>query len=166
MIRTGKMISVANTLLGPLLVDINSGLPHCDRRSGGYLCVFSKDAKVDDPPLALFTLGLTETKKAGERFELCQEKARRLISNPRHLSSWQSRDPEEGRKGGAIRANDYIFSFDGLTEEGDEALVLAIANALKLMSGDDMNEIARISSNSLILNQKPERILRQQKVEV
>jgi hypothetical protein len=43
-----------------------------------------------------------------------------------HVSSWESRDPGHDRWGGAIRIEDLIFSFSGLPELADEALMLGV----------------------------------------
>lgn len=79
-----------------------------------------------------------------EKYALfAQEKAFRLelmiddegADAPRHLTSWESRKPEEDQWGGAvvltIGGTEYIFSMSGIPEEGDEAFNLILAEAYR-----------------------------------
>ncbi|MDQ5970564.1 MAG: hypothetical protein QG603_341 [Patescibacteria group bacterium] len=80
---------------------------------------------------------------------LSQEKAERLQGLwHKHLSSWQSRDPDNGRWGGAIIADQLIFSFSGLPELVDEAVVTAAAYWLgEITEYSQVLKIADISRN-------------------
>lgn len=83
----------------------------------------------------------------------CQEKAIRLVANPEHLSSRQSRDPKAKHYGGAIRVQmpniklemcPVIFSFNGLSEEMDEHLMLLLAERLEILTPLEADEIANL----------------------
>ncbi|MDP3784801.1 MAG: hypothetical protein Q8R12_01870 [bacterium] len=93
-------------------------------RTGGYFCLADK---TDGLPLLIVQVGEIPEVKAGKYLSFCQEKARRLAKNLSHASSWESRDPNQEKWGGAIRAekmNGLILSFSGLPELGDEAVML------------------------------------------
>lgn len=62
-------------------------------------------------------------------------------------SSWQSRDPENNKWGGAIATYDFILSFSGLPELWDEALMLFVAYWMNWINYDDVITITKISSN-------------------
>ena len=93
-------------------------------REGGYLCI--ADGK-NGLPILTVLVGKVPPHKARKYLAFCQEKAGRLAGNRGHLSSWESRDPQKDHWGGAIRFNDYILSFSGLPEMGDEAAMLVAA---------------------------------------
>lgn len=87
--------------------------------------------------------------KIGEHLVSCEEKAMRLAGNPDHISSWQSRNPEMDRWGGAIRAGSLILSMSGMREAADEALMLAVARKI-LKSPEEqqlLDQIAKLSKN-------------------
>ena len=71
-----------------------------------------------------------------------------LGNNPRHISSWETRDVATCCYGGAIRVGELIFSFSAFPEHWDEACMVALAN----MSADHlpihtMEKIRGISGN-------------------
>lgn len=80
---------------------------------------------------------------------LSQEKAERLQGLwHKHLSSWQSRDPDNGRLGGAIIADQLIFSFSGPPELVCEAIVTVAAYWLgEITEYSQVLKIADISRN-------------------
>lgn len=93
---------------------------------GGYFCIADEDGR----PLIVVAVGSLSNEKATKCFDLAQEKARRLAEHPEHLTSWESRDPNALKFGGAVkdlRNYPHIYSFSGLPEKVDEALMLAIA---------------------------------------
>ena len=86
----------------------------------------------------------------GQKYlELAQEKARRLAEHPDHWSSWQSRNPDEGKWGGAVNAGAYIFSFSGLPELADEAAMLLTALSLGFLLEERAAAFAQYSGNEL-----------------
>ena len=98
-----------------------------------------------------------ENEKQAKYFRLCREKANRLASFPTHCSSWQSRDPENGMWGGAVKVNGVIYSLSGFPELGDEAIMLILAEIHQVgmtqgvIAGsrvlDECEKIANISKN-------------------
>jgi len=86
-----------------------------------------------------------------DRFQVnSKEKATRLISgiNEGYTTSWQTRNPNENHYGGAvIICDEYAFSFSGLPELHDEALMLYVAYCSGLISKSDAFKIASISEN-------------------
>ena len=81
------------------------------------------------------------------------EKADRLASHSIHISSWQSRDLNEHKYGGAIRVGEFgelILSFSGLPEHADEALVLMVASDLLWTTREEVRAIVALSDNPFI----------------
>lgn len=120
--------------------------------NGGYLCVIdSTEGKLfpSNPPLFIARVGdiLLES-EAKKYYDDCQERAIRLAHYYQHVSSFQSRDEEEDRSGGAIKAGNLIISFAGFDEEmADELFVLRIAVASGLINHYRSEDIAKISGN-------------------
>jgi hypothetical protein len=82
------------------------------------------------------------------------EKINRLERNMQtlcHVSSWQSCNIADNQYGGAVLAKTHIISVAGLSQLGDEAISLAIAFKLGLISLKKTLEIAGISGNALCL---------------
>ena len=65
-------------------------------------------------------LGYIPPDKELGRHEKCREKANRLYNHPASNRSYDSRNPEEGMYGGAVRGRQFIHSFSGLPEALDE----------------------------------------------
>jgi hypothetical protein len=147
-----RLISDLITLLSGEIGKCNERLPFDDQRNGGYLCVFHNFNKPQEEivPLAIVRIGIPTQGKEQKYFDLCLEKARRLISHPEHLSSWQSRDIEKERYGGAIRTPNFILAFSGLKEEADEAILVNGAVKLEMLAGSTAGAIASFSQNELI----------------
>ncbi len=104
---------------------INPHFLEADRwRKGGWLHALSPSGEV----VLHKRLGVIDLPEEDVRHEqLSIEQAERLQAHPEHLTSWQSRDPQRGRFGGAFRTADHwIFSFSGLPERWNEGLVLGI----------------------------------------
>jgi hypothetical protein len=79
-----------------------------------------------------------------------REKARRTLLNYDarcDVSSWESRQPDAGKYGGAIVTAEYVLSFSGLAENVDEALVNCVAVLCGLHTQDDADLIAAVSGN-------------------
>lgn len=112
---------------------------------GGYLCI--ADGK-NGLPILVMLIGEVPLGKAPKYLEFCQEKAGRLAGHPNHESSWESRNEEKNRWGGAIRFRDLILSFSGLPELGDEAAMLRAAEDVDGHKFSDIAErIAKRSKN-------------------
>jgi hypothetical protein len=117
------------------------GNPNPDKNIGCFTLRKSSDGSL----VLLRHMGPAE---AMEKYEIVsKEKGERLFNHPEHFSSWESRDPENKQWGGAIRTLTFIFSFSGLPELGDEAVMLVSAVRLKYLSYADAVRIAAISNN-------------------
>ena len=121
-------------------------LPDAARdRRGGYFTVVSR---TESPQVITITkIGNPALEESSTYFDFSQEKANRLIASVELLSSFQNRDPDNGRWGGAIKTSDYILSFSGLPELGDEAVMLLTAYTFCWLTEEQIVEIAKISSN-------------------
>ncbi len=86
-------------------------------------------------------------------FKLCQEKVKRLQKHKDHHSSWQSRNVEKRKYGGAITSFDspLIGSISGFVEHGDEAIMLVIWHIMGWIPLEEAKEIANFSSNNMFL---------------
>lgn len=106
------------------------------RHSGGYL-VWTFD---DGTPIIGGALWGTVYQSIAERTrESALEQALRLSEHHRHMASYRTRDPQfrvalpgggwesRPKRGGAIRAHDYLLSFAGLPEKYSEAAMFVTA---------------------------------------
>lgn len=120
------------------------GNPKPERR-GGYLTVLLRG----EPGFSLCARVGIFIDDHEQYLVFSQEKAERLHGHwHQHLSSWQSRDPDKGCWGGAICADEMIFSFSGLPEKVDEAVVTAAAYWLgEITEYSHALQIADISRN-------------------
>jgi hypothetical protein len=78
------------------------------------------------------------------------EKASRLsrfAHADNHVSSWQSRDPDNGQYGGAVVATGMVISFSGLPEFLDEHLVIQVGLYFHRIGGSVIKEILTISGS-------------------
>ncbi len=119
---------------------INSHLETKDRhRKGGWLCILRPDGEV----FIHQRIGKTSSEKDERYKHLSAEKALRLHAHPGHRTSWQSRDPALDRWGGAIRTIDgWVFSFSGLPEAWDEALMIGIVGFIDVEVDEHRSELA------------------------
>lgn len=76
-----------------------------------------------------------------------QSAAKRLSDHPCDLSSWSSREPLRDRFGGAVRGNNFIFSFAGFSEAMNEAMMVLLLSATIQIVAKNAREILRISRN-------------------
>ncbi|QSH39663.1 hypothetical protein JXR01_01480 [Candidatus Kaiserbacteria bacterium] len=82
-----------------------------------------------------------------------KEKPERLLRHPKHILSWQSRNPSLGRWGGAINLSrgtqsGVVLAFSGFPEMVDEAYCMAIGVQMGWVSESGALEIMKISSNA------------------
>lgn len=132
---------------------VENGITDIQRRFGfendcGYFAVV--DCATGDGILLICQIGINPPNKREKRFLLCQEKALRLLSNPQHFLSSQSRVPDELKYSGAVRAGGLILSFAGLPEEYDEPLMVYVAYWAKLLTKNEALELAVLSRNEHI----------------
>ena len=131
-------------------------LPSAEQhRRGGYFCLMPRERRghsVGTPILVIQVGEVDDPEKRHKYYKFAVEKAGRLhayADTDSHKSSWQSRHPSTDRWGGAILTNKWIFSFSGLPELADEAIMLFAAITLGFMERADADAIARISDNQL-----------------
>lgn len=128
-----------------------------ETRAGGYLTVQDLSDGLDEPLLVARIChgdGHLTLEKSSAYIGFSREKLDRVahfykIDPSRTKSSWQSRADHAQWYGGAIRAGKYILSFSGLPEKTDEALMLALAVKLGLLTLREASEIAEISTNGI-----------------
>lgn len=130
-----------------------------EHHTGGYFCLKAVGANgfLVNPTL----VGRSNGQDA-RYVEFCQEKANRLeaayLANPHTAkSSWQSRNPDEEKWGGAILGPDsqnrqYVFSFSGLPELCDEAVTLLTAVEVGHLTPDEAIDIGEISGSDDLLD--------------
>lgn len=119
-----------------------------EKRKGGFLTIRDRER---GHILYTLLIGQVSHEKADKYQCFSWEKGGRLrshvTSEDKHLSSWQSRDPDRGYWGGAIVTKKYIVSFSGLPELGDEAVSMIVAIRMYWMSKQEAERIARLSKN-------------------
>ncbi len=132
-----KIITYAERII-MRAVDLLEQPGHPDK-CGGYLAVWT--VNLNDAPghlLLLAALGYSPDEKRAKRMEVAMEKCQRLDSGDGvgHLTSYESRNPEISRWGGAVRGTQHIYGFSGLPELWDEAAMFVLAIRLQqLWSG-------------------------------
>ncbi len=131
--RLQGITTIAEALLESLLEEwsANDDLSkEIDGRAGGYLTIC--DSATGEELLPPTRIGTVNEAKVAKYEAFCQEKAGRLLLKMRsdgHVSSRQSRRPDEDQWGGAILIVDenLVFSFSGLPELADEAFMVRLA---------------------------------------
>ncbi len=142
--KAHEFAETADRLLGNML---DLGIVDHDR-TGGYLTILEQWPTDWDVPVLVALVGEIPNKKSRKYRDFSFEKAKRLMGHSEHLSSWQSRSPNEDRWGGAVRTDTHILSFSGLPELADEALMLALALKLGLLKDRYAATIAMTSDNN------------------
>ncbi|MBU1033110.1 MAG: hypothetical protein ABII13_01360 [Patescibacteria group bacterium] len=111
-------------LLKMVLVEMPKHLDEDEKwRKGGWFCLISEDGMI----LVYDPMGEVPSDKNEKYRSFSIEKATRLWKHPEHTTSRQSRNEDLDHYSGAIRARNHVFSFSGLPELWDEALMLYIA---------------------------------------
>lgn len=119
-------------------------------KTGCMLSILDRETRelVTDPIM----VGVVADKERQDRYsDLSQEKATRLLDNPDHSLSWQSRDEDNDKWGGAMDDGEYNWSVSGLTEEQDEALAIMGAHKCGQITNGSPQWYAKISDNEIIL---------------
>jgi hypothetical protein len=133
---------------------LNSELYPEPLRQGGYLSI--RDGNSNDILLVLLVGDVGPTERM-RHYHQSLEKGNRLFQHlrtfERHVSSSETRDPEKARFGGAIAAyrneQPLVVSFSGLTEQADEALMLALCINMQWLSRSFAYDIATNYKNTL-----------------
>lgn len=150
-ITPARIIDTAEKILAALLAMDDRIKPE---RKGCYIYVENFKRK----PIILAEIGQC-TFKPDKCFEFAQEKVRRIRSKRGHISSWQSRDFDNEKYGGAILTprNSQAISTNkerlaigvsGLTEKEDEAMSICIGLELGTLIWSDVLAITSYSNNS------------------
>ncbi len=145
------------------MVSLYLQLPDADQtKRGGYFCVMKEEngqvmfvqqiGDVADAPDTEFGT------KATKYCQLAIEKASRVFKSEL-FSSWLTRNPDQGLWGGGVRitieGSGLIFSFSGLPELADEAVVLSAAMRRGLLTEVDAATFAECSSNKIFFQMNP-----------
>lgn len=127
-------------------------------RTGAYLSVYDRSQQ---KIMLVIELGCCKPEMADRWFHYSLEKLERLWNNRSkgHISSWESRDPGLFKFGGAISVpvdsksakdgHSLIGSIAGLTDHGEEAILLVVWLKCKWLTPDDAKKISHISANKL-----------------
>jgi hypothetical protein len=95
---------------------------------GGAFCLADTEREL---LYGVSLVGSPSPENISEYITCCQEKAFRLLSHG-DASSWQTRDSDKKKWGGAIRCGLTIFSFSsGLSELEDEVIMLKVAQLFR-----------------------------------
>jgi hypothetical protein len=106
-------------------------------RAGGYLCIADRTGV----PLLVAEIGSMPEEKRKQYLRNALEKAERLSYTSRygdHVVSRQSRDESRERWIGAVCGRQFIYSFSGLPEDGDELFVILLAFQRASISENDV----------------------------
>ncbi len=131
------------------------------KKLGGYFCLLDHATNTFLIPPTL--VGEIMNGKGGKYSEFCVEKAKRtsmlmdMDTDRAHpsdlLLSWESRNPEKQRWGGAVGCGisgyRFVFSFSGLSEMEDEAVMLLVVARLGVLE-NFIRRVAKVSGNSII----------------
>lgn len=114
-------------------------------RTGGWFCATINAQSVG------FPIGTLTAEDERKFRTFADEKTCRLGIYANHISSWQSRNREDQRYGGAIRVcGGAILSFSGLSDHYDELLVLLVAMRLGAIDAAGRSRVIRASNNTRI----------------
>lgn len=144
----GSILSYVDTMVKKF-VQLPSN-PKPENKSGYFTIRRKKDGRI----LLIAQIGeCPDIIKAEKYRKFSIEKGQRLHNwnkHQGHLSSWQSRNEEKKRYAGAIVAYDFILSFSGLPELGDEAVMMLLAFFLNWANYNDIVTITKISNNPFL----------------
>ena len=137
-------------LAGLLIPYINNRHPDGPIRTGGYFRVWQR-IEPDGSYLEVLGCAVGELGvKLPKYLSISCEKGERLAEYLDHVSSWQSRNEDSEMYGGAIRCGPFIFSFSGLPEKWDEALMILLARKFHLLDVAQEEAIIQVSKNECL----------------
>ena len=152
--KVASLTFEAFMLYMPILLDLAKGMSDMEGREHdrrGYLTLMEA---VNGEIVFTLPFGEIPEEKREKYYELSQEKATRLFSQvimhlPNgHTTSYESRNEEENKYGGAVYLHGYstsiILSFSGMPELIDEAMMLVLAD--KLARDIRLNQISKIEA--------------------
>jgi hypothetical protein len=158
--RIARLHSRKGLFIGDIMENVIPTMQVADPTdTGGYFGVFDLETGL---PLDLFPIGeFPSAEKAQRYLANCLEKADRLHRWVKcgHITSWESRDPDEmpaelrKRYGGAIIIDNLIYSFSGFSEHGDEwvCVIAAETNGGHLRLSRSRELITRLTGNPHLL---------------
>lgn len=111
---------------------------------GGFLRIWDRRT---GELLYLLPIGIIAPEKVSSYLFFSEEKGRRVLFHPRHISSWQTRMYEQELYGGAIGTDNLVFAFSGLPEKGDEAVCLSGSLELGFIDTNFAEYVCKISGN-------------------
>lgn len=119
-------------------------------KKGGYVSIFSIETKRLEFASLIGTI-VPQEKWPAYSFNSEEKGTRLLVAHEElgHMTSYESRDPDNGKWGGAIVADAFILSFSGLPEQADEAIMLIVAFELDLLSTINVRDIAKKNNNEI-----------------
>lgn len=148
-----NFIEAAERIFKRIYPILNQDKPDAERRHGGQMFILRVDGMTYRPHI-LSPVGVIVDEEKGRRWQInAIEKAVRL-SRHNDTISWLTRDPDDGKYGGAIRASGYILSFSGFPELADEAFMVVLAEELGLISNIEAMVGAMRKSGSYELYEK------------
>lgn len=133
--------------LAKAMAHINELLPQGEKwRQGGFFLCLHLQPGTFPVIRSHVPIGKPLAEKVVRYWGFSLEKGVRLARHPGHQTSQESRNDEAEQYSGAVRANEHIFSFSGLPEEWDEALMLWLALRYQLIIWSDIYAITRMSA--------------------
>ncbi len=115
-------------------------------RKGGWLGYMKGIGRFQNCPL--MRIGSIINDKSSAYAGYAAEKVVRLSEHSDHESSRDSRDEALEHWAGAFRFGEHLLSFSGLSEDQDEAVVIATAVLVGWLSTDQANALAMRNDNS------------------
>lgn len=141
LVTLNDLIGAARDLMPLYIEACNARLPEEGHRHG--LCFSVSFTPLPFPDIVTIRVGeMPSFEKAEKYYRLSQGKILCLAQHPEHDTSWESRDPDNGRYGGAVRTPYGIVSCSGLCESDDTAVVLVFSQTLRLLSEERVKVIA------------------------
>lgn len=132
------------------------------QETGGFLAILKATSRDYIIPLVIEVADCAPSLEIQTQ-ELVQENCRRLLkfrNEKGHITSWQSRNPEDKEYGGGITIGHYwtqvdyggnLFgAFSGLPEHQNEALVTILFLTFNWISSGHIEKIIEISNNQFI----------------
>ncbi|MBX4195957.1 hypothetical protein KW796_03360 [Candidatus Parcubacteria bacterium] len=129
-------------MLESLDLGIRALRDHLGKRKGAVFSVFDSKSPLPERPVLQAVVGYIPPADLDEKYGYSEEKGRRLLSHPEHMTSRESRDEALDQWTGAVRGESLICSISGFPEKVDEALMLAVLVDMQFLSSDDALKIA------------------------
>lgn len=139
---------LTETVLPHVLAEVAKVSDMRGREGGVFVLMQADTQELIVPPMVV---GAITNGKQEKYAQFAREKASRLLEHTDHCLSWESRDPDNEKWGGALHDGLFIWSFSGLSEEQDEAFVLMAAHLSGRVRNGTPKTVSEISGNQIIL---------------